>query len=113
VNKSQSDQATIVPFHDGVDGTGQNILAQLQRAASFAEKNTQQAIAAAQKCAMQLRVAEDRIHELERDVAHYRHRAEKAEGWIHRISQQIEQQFGLQQDRMTSSSTKRSVGFER
>ena len=42
---------------------------------------------------MQLRVAEDRIARLEAEAWSYRERAERAEAWLQRISQEIEQSF--------------------
>ena len=47
----------------------------------------------AQKLSHQLRAAEDRIAELEAEVAAYQDRAERAEQWLHKIYAEIEDRF--------------------
>ena len=47
----------------------------------------------AQKLSHQLRASEDRIAELEAEVAAYRERAERAEQWLHRVYTEIEDRF--------------------
>ena len=42
---------------------------------------------------MQLRVAEDNVARFEQELWGYKERAERAEGWLQRISQEIEQAF--------------------
>lgn len=79
--------------NDTLDRAGQDVLVKLQRAAGIAEQNTQHAVAVAHQTTMQLRVAEDRIARLEADIWAYKERAERAEGWLQRISREIEQQF--------------------
>ena len=88
-----SDQVIEFPSHDTLDRTGHEVLARLQRAAAIAEQNTQQAVALAHQASMQLRVAEDKIARLEQEMWGYKERAERAEGWLQRISQEIEQTF--------------------
>ena len=83
--------------HEMLDRTGQEVLAKLQRAASMAEQNTQHAVALAHQLSMQLRVAEDKVARLEHDLWSYKERAERAEGWLQRISQEIEQAFASRQ----------------
>jgi hypothetical protein len=80
-----------------LDRTGQEVLAKLQRAASMAEQNTQHAVALAHQLSMQLRVAEDKVARLEHELWSYKERAERAEGWLQRISQEIEQTFSARQ----------------
>src|SRR4051812_30850680 len=61
-----------------LDKAGQTILQLLNKAADVAEQNSGHAIDTAQKLAHQLRAAEDRISELEAEVAAYQERAERA-----------------------------------
>ena len=86
----------IIQFPQGtdiVDRAGNEVLVKLQRAAGIAEQNTQHAVSVAHQATMQLRVAEDRIARLEAEAWSYKERAERAEGWLQRISQEIEQTF--------------------
>ena len=92
-----SDQVIQFPSHDTLDRAGQEILSKLQRAASIAEQNTQQAVALAQQLSMQLRAAEDNVARREQELWGYKERAERAEGWLQRISQEIEQAFTSRQ----------------
>ena len=93
-----SDQFIQFPsHHETLDRTGQEVLSKLQRAASIAEQNTQHAVALAHQVSMQLRVAEDKILRLEYELSSYKERAERAEGWLQRISQEIEQAFSSRQ----------------
>ena len=92
-----SDQVIQFPSHDTLDRAGQEILSKLQWAASIAEQNTQQAVALAQQVSMQLRAAEDNLARREQELWGYKERAERAEGWLQRISQEIEQAFSSRQ----------------
>ena len=92
-----SDQVIQFPSHDTLDRAGQEVLSKLQRAASLAEQNTQHAVAKAHQVSMQLRVAEDTIARLEQQVWGYKERAERAEGWLQRIAQEVEQAFSSRQ----------------
>jgi hypothetical protein len=47
---------------------------------------------------LQLRAAEDRIKELEADLHHFQERAIRAENWLRRISQEIENRFFEQKE---------------
>jgi len=49
------------------------------------------------RVALQLRAAEDRIAELEAELASYQERAERAEQWLHKVYTEIEDRF-LRQD---------------
>jgi hypothetical protein len=87
---------TVIPFPNGsdpLDNAGQAALSLLRRAADTAEDNNQYALGVAHKLALQVRTAEDRIKELEADIRHYKGRADRAEKWLHQISQEIEQRF--------------------
>lgn len=93
-----SDQVIQFPsHHETLDRTGHEVLLKLQRAASIAEQNTQHAVALAHQVSMQLRVAEDKVARLEHELWGYKERAERAEGWLQRISQEIEQAFASRQ----------------
>jgi hypothetical protein len=50
-------------------------------------------MALAHKLAMQLRAAEDKITQLEADVAAFRDRATRAESWLQTIHSEIEQKL--------------------
>lgn len=47
----------------------------------------------AQRLAQELRAAQDRIAQLEGDVAAYRDHAERAELWLDKIRTELEQEF--------------------
>jgi hypothetical protein len=83
---------------DQLDKAGQTILQMLHRAAGIAEENSRHALETAQKFSHQLRAAEDRIAELEAEVAAYQERAERAEQWLHRVYTEIEDRFLRQDD---------------
>jgi len=107
---SQSDVIQFPQGTDIVDRAGNEVLVKLQRAAGIAEQNTQHAVSVAHQAAMQLRVAEDRIARLEAEAWSYRERAERAEAWLQRIAQEIEQSFpsrGQQQQQPDDYAPKR------
>ena len=83
---------------DQLDKAGQTILQLLHRAAGVAEDNSRHALETAQKLSHQLRAAEDRIAELEAEVAAYQERADRAEQWLHRVYTEIEDRFLQQSD---------------
>jgi hypothetical protein len=78
---------------DPVDNSGHAIMVLLQEAATVAKGNSERAMDLAHKLSIQLRNAEDRIKELEGDIQHYQDRALRAEKWLVRIYQEIEQKF--------------------
>jgi uncharacterized NAD(P)/FAD-binding protein YdhS len=78
---------------DPVEAAGLSILRLLQRAAETADQNRRQVLDAAQRLSQELRAAQDRIAQLEGDVAAYRNRAERAELWLDKIRTELEQQF--------------------
>ena len=97
-------EETVVPFapqknsHSGdpadqLDRAGQTILQLLNKAAGVAEENSRHAIETAQRLSHQLRAAENRIAELEAEVAAYQEQAERAEQWLHRVYSEIEGRF--------------------
>jgi predicted nucleic acid-binding Zn-ribbon protein len=78
---------------DPVEAAGLSILRLLQRAADTADQNKRQVLDTAQRLSQELRAAQDRIVQLEGDVAAYRNRAERAELWLDKIRTELEQQF--------------------
>ena len=101
--RSQEEEETVVPFApeenshsrdaDQLDRAGQTILQLLNKAAGVTVENSRHAIETAQRLSHQLRAAENRIAELEAEVAAYQERAERAEQWLHRVYSEIEERF--------------------
>lgn len=90
---------------DPMDRSGQAIIALLQQAADTANSNCERAMELAHKLSVQLRVAEDRIRELEADVQHFHDRAQRAEKWLVCIYKDIEEKFfDPQSDRLDPQS---------
>ena len=83
---------------DQLDTAGRTILNLLHKAAGVAEENSKHALDLAQKLSQQLKVAENRIVELETDVRYYQDRTERAEQWLHKIFTEIEAQFFKPED---------------
>jgi hypothetical protein len=75
------------------DETGQAVIAKIRKAAELSQETCDRAMALAHKLAMELRGAEDRINRLEREVALFRDRAARAEGWIQTIHREIEEKL--------------------
>jgi hypothetical protein len=78
---------------DQLDKAGQTILQLVERAAGVAEESNRHAQDMVQKLSHQLRAAEDRIADLEEEVAAYQERADRAEQWLHRVYTEIEINF--------------------
>lgn len=57
------------------------------------KKNSRLALDMMQKLSHQLRAAENRIADLEAEVAAYQERADRAEQWLHRVYTEIEINF--------------------
>jgi hypothetical protein len=93
VSKGQPD-ANIV-----ADDSGRAIVVLLQKAAEMAKDDCDRAIAMAHKLSFQLRAAEERARELEVEVAHFRDRATRAEEWLLRIHNEVENTFFQKEDR--------------
>jgi hypothetical protein len=72
---------------------GQTILQLLSKASDVAEGNSRHAMDMAQKLSHQLRAAEERIAELEAEVAAHEERADRAEQWLHKVYTEIEERF--------------------
>jgi hypothetical protein len=75
------------------DEAGQAVIAKIRKAAELSHETCDRAMALAHKLAMQLRAAEDRINRLEREVALFRDRAARAEGWLQTIYKEIEEKL--------------------
>jgi len=91
---------------DQLDRAGQTILQLLNKAAGVAEENGRHAMDMAQRLSHQLRAAEDRIAELEAEVASHQEQAERAEQWLHKVYIEIEDRF-LRQDQNARRGAKR------
>ena len=85
-------------LHDQRDLTGKNILSLLHKAAGLAEENSRYAVHIAKKLSDQLCKAENRVEELEAritdleaEVKFYRDKSEKAELWLGKISNEIQE----------------------
>ena len=88
----------IIQFPNGpdpVDRAGHDVIVKLQHAAGVAEQHAQHVLGIAHQTSMQLRVAEDKIAKLEAEIWTYKDRAERAEEWLRRITQEIEKSFPL------------------
>jgi outer membrane PBP1 activator LpoA protein len=81
------------PNTDQLDKAGQTILQLVSRAAGIADENGRHALDMAQQLSDQLRAAEDRVAELEAEIAASRERCDRAEQWLHRIYSEIESAF--------------------
>jgi hypothetical protein len=73
------------------DDSGRAIVALLERAAEIAKNDCTHAMELAHKLSVQLRAAEERCGELEAQAAHFRDRAGRAEQWLLRIHNEVEQ----------------------
>jgi hypothetical protein len=87
------------------DETGQAVIAQIRKAAELTNENCDRAMALAHKLAMQLRETEDRITQLEAEVALFRDRATRAEGWLQTIHSEIEQKLIAPRSTFSSEQT--------
>ncbi len=101
--------ATIVPFAPApksqpeanvvADDSGRSIIALLQKASEMAKEDCSRAMDLAHKLSFQLRAAEERMREAETEAAHYRERAARAEQWLMRIHNEVEQTFFQKKER--------------
>ena len=93
-----------------LDSAGQAILRLLHRAAGAAEANSRQALETAQKLSSQLHAAQDRIAELEAELQLNRDRADRAEGWLSKISTEIEDRLIKQPEERRQVSRRLQAG---
>ena len=105
---------TASPAHaDQLDKAGQTILQLVQKAAGVADENSRHALGMAQKLSDQVRAAEDRIADLEAQVASHQERAERAEQSLHRVYTEIEDRFLRQNDERRSAPVRAQGGRRR
>jgi len=81
------------------DESGRTIIALLQKAADMAKEDCARAMDLAHKLSFQLRAAEERVREAEAEATHFRNRAERAEAWLLRIHNEVEQTFFQKKER--------------
>ena len=96
MSNQASPPSAVIAFpnkEDDLDKVGHAASDLIHQAASRAEQQAQQVMAVAHKLSLQLRAAEDRLASLEAEVKHYRHRADRAEKWLHRIALEIQHTF--------------------
>ena len=86
--KKERPDATVV-----ADDAGHAILTLLQNAADLAKEDCARAMDLAHKLSFQLRAAEEKVREFGEQAAHFRDRAVRAEDWLARIHNEIEQTF--------------------
>jgi hypothetical protein len=98
---------TIVPFAPtpkaqpevAADESGRTIVAMLQKAADMAKEDCARAMDLAHKLSFQLRASEERLRDAEAEAAHFRDRAARAEAWLVRIHNEVEQTFFQRKER--------------
>ena len=103
IDHARQKAPTIVPFAPApkgqadtnimADDSGRAIIALLQKAAELAKDDCARAMDLAHKLSSQLRAAEERAKELEVEAAHFRDRAARAEEWLLRIHNEVENKF--------------------
>jgi hypothetical protein len=75
------------------DDSGHAIVALLQKAADMAKEDCARAMDVAHKLSFEIRASEKRAREAEAEAAHFRDRATRAEAWLLRIHNEVEQTF--------------------
>ena len=90
-----------------VDESGSRIVALLGRAADMAKDDCARAMDIAHKLSFQLRAAEERARELEAEASHFRDRAARAEDWVLRIHNEVEQTFFQNKERNSRQPRKK------
>src|SRR5215467_11424741 len=78
----------------------------LQRAADMAKEDCARAMDLAHKLSFQLRASEERLREAEAEAAHFRDRAARAEAWLVRIHNEVEQMFFPKRERDPNSMSR-------
>ena len=101
--------STIVPFAPtpkgqpdaGIvaDDSGRTIVALLQKAAEMAKQDCARAMDLAHKLSFELRASQERLRAAEAEAAHFRDRAARAEQWLLRIHNEVEQTFFRSKER--------------
>lgn len=85
---------------------GRTIVALLQKAADMANEDCKRAMDLAHKLSFQLRASEERLREAEAEAAHFRDRAARAEAWLVRIHNEVEQMFFPKRERDPNSTSR-------
>ena len=99
-------QDTAAPMDGGqFEFAGHVILKLLHKAADAAEANSRRALETAQELSTQLQAAHNRIAELEAEVQLYREKSERAEGWLRKISAEIEDRLINKPDEQRQQSS--------
>jgi hypothetical protein len=75
------------------DDAGRGIIALLQKAADLATADCNRAMDLAHRLSSELRAAEERAREFEAEAKYFRDRATRAEEWLVRIQEEIQQAF--------------------
>jgi len=75
------------------EDSGRTILSLLQKAAEMAKSDCARAMDLAHKLSFELRTAEERARTAEAEATHFRDRAARAEAWLRRIHNEVEQTF--------------------
>jgi hypothetical protein len=75
------------------DDSGRSIVAMLKKAAEVANEDCSRAMDLAHKLTFQLREAEERARRLEGEASHFHDRATRAEAWLLRIQNEVEDAF--------------------
>jgi hypothetical protein len=88
------------------DDAGDGIIALLHKAADMAKEDCARAMDLAHKLSFQLRDAEERARELEAQATHFRERAARAEDWLLRIHNEVEQTFFSEKERQNGRREK-------
>jgi hypothetical protein len=81
------------------DDSGHAIIALLQKAADMAKDDCARAMDVAHKLSFEIRASEERAREAEAEAAHFRDRATRAEAWLLRIHNEVEQTFFQKKER--------------
>jgi hypothetical protein len=98
--KGQQDTSAVV------DDSGRTIVALLQKAADMANEDCKRAMDLAHKLSFQLRASEERLRDAEAEAAHFRDRAARAEAWLVRIHNEVEQMFFPKRERDPNSMSR-------
>ena len=99
-------QDTAAPMDGGqFESAGHVILKLLHKAADAAEANSRRALETAQELSTQLQAAHNRIAKLEAEVQLYREKSERAEGWLKKISAEIEDRLITKPDEQRQQSS--------
>ena len=75
------------------DDAGDHIVALVQKASDMAKANCQRAMDLANRVSSELRAAEERARAFEEEANYFRDRAARAEEWLARIGNEVQQAF--------------------